>query len=27
MSEGPDAYQMFAERADGVSKVVLDPRL
>ncbi|MEU5762934.1 zinc-binding dehydrogenase [Nocardia sp. NPDC047648] len=25
MSEGPDAYRMFAERADGVGKIVLDP--
>ncbi|WP_194833598.1 alcohol dehydrogenase catalytic domain-containing protein [Nocardia sp. XZ_19_369] len=25
MSEGADAYRLFAERADGVSKVVLDP--
>jgi threonine dehydrogenase-like Zn-dependent dehydrogenase len=26
MSDGPSAYRMFADRADGVSKVVLDPR-
>ncbi|MEV4235583.1 alcohol dehydrogenase catalytic domain-containing protein [Nocardia sp. NPDC049737] len=26
MSEGANAYRMFADRADGVSKVVLDPR-
>ncbi|WP_069160932.1 alcohol dehydrogenase catalytic domain-containing protein [Nocardia altamirensis] len=25
MSDGPHAYQLFAERADGVGKVVLDP--
>ncbi|MFQ6392843.1 alcohol dehydrogenase catalytic domain-containing protein [Nocardia sp. KC 131] len=26
MSDGSSAYRMFADRADGVSKVVLDPR-
>ncbi|WP_330254671.1 alcohol dehydrogenase catalytic domain-containing protein [Nocardia sp. NBC_00565] len=26
MSDGANAYRMFADRADGVSKVVLDPR-
>lgn len=25
MSEGPQAYQLFAARADGVSKILLDP--
>ncbi|MGY4103548.1 hypothetical protein ACW2Q0_28890 [Nocardia sp. R16R-3T] len=26
MSDGANAYRMFADRADGVSNVVLDPR-
>ncbi|MEV6135422.1 hypothetical protein AB0L63_05020 [Nocardia sp. NPDC051990] len=26
MSDGANTYRMFADRADGVSKVVLDPR-
>ena len=26
LSSGPEAYRLFASRADGVGKVVLDPR-
>jgi threonine dehydrogenase-like Zn-dependent dehydrogenase len=25
LSDGPEAYRLFASRADGVGKVVLDP--